>query len=483
MLNYDVISIICAEILDDLGCPIPGDLLSLGLASKKFLEPALDVLWRNMRSIEPLFSVLPETTLFNGQKMFLKPIAPSSWDRLHFYTSRVRDFYELDKGNQLNIHDSVYTYLCQGTPIFPRLKTLGLTHSSCSSNLFALFLGCTNLHLVLWPSPLSLWSEPDTGESDLGPSLAILVSKSPGLKRLTLGRCTYSGLSLALSHLGNLELLLAEYLPHLETGFIQAIASLPKLTNLNLTLPAGCVFDYTGVESGFPSLTKFELTGSTFDTSKFFAVARPKALQELVINWRFDPVVDQSYMSEIAAITHVLPLFPLLRSLEIVERSQQLRFTDLDELQLWSIFEPLMKLKKLELLHYYIPLPLSDRNTARIASAWPRIKELSLSSVGDLPSPEFLVHFARHCPNLRNLSYPINVPTTIHSAMIRGPPNLPTTHSLMYFHSDVETDVMTAPVVALGLYQMFPDLAVDGPGNGWILVQDIMESFFVLQDR
>ena len=62
MLNYDVITIICAE-MDR------ADVLSLGLASKKFLEPALDEMWRKLSSIEPLLSVLPETTLVNGQKV------------------------------------------------------------------------------------------------------------------------------------------------------------------------------------------------------------------------------------------------------------------------------------------------------------------------------------------------------------------------------------------------------------------------------
>ena len=62
MLDCDVIAIICAEVSSRR------DLLSLGLASKKFLGPALDILWKNMSSIKPLLSVLTETTLVNGQK-------------------------------------------------------------------------------------------------------------------------------------------------------------------------------------------------------------------------------------------------------------------------------------------------------------------------------------------------------------------------------------------------------------------------------
>ncbi|KAF9048388.1 hypothetical protein BDP27DRAFT_1373763 [Rhodocollybia butyracea] len=71
---------------------IPKDLLSLGLASKIFLKPALDGLWKRIESIVPLLLVLPETTVVNGKKLLLGPIAPLSWDCLHFYTSHVHEF-------------------------------------------------------------------------------------------------------------------------------------------------------------------------------------------------------------------------------------------------------------------------------------------------------------------------------------------------------------------------------------------------------
>lgn len=64
MLNYDVITLICAEVSGKK------DLLHLGLASKHwFLEPALNVLWKKIEDMEPLLSVLPETTLVNGNKV------------------------------------------------------------------------------------------------------------------------------------------------------------------------------------------------------------------------------------------------------------------------------------------------------------------------------------------------------------------------------------------------------------------------------
>ncbi|KAF9069182.1 hypothetical protein BDP27DRAFT_1521161 [Rhodocollybia butyracea] len=466
--------IICAEITDNFGHAVPKDLLSLGIVSRIFLEPALDAMWKRLTSIEPLLSVLPETTLVNRRKLFLEPVAPSSWDRLRFYTSRVREFIAPFQYEELNVHDSVYECLGQKKPIFPKLRTLHLSLRLCDSNTFMFFL-TTSLRVVSWPHP-SLGSLPDSS-SDLGPSLALLVSKSPELKSLGLNKYHYSGLSLTLRHLVDLEYFSAMDLSHLEVDFVQVIALLPKLTHLDLALPEEAFLDYTGVESGFPSLTKIELCGSTSDTRKFLAVIRPQALQELVIELSFKPSTEQS----ITAITYLLPSFPFLRSLVIVGDALSKLPVDLDDLQLWLLFEPLLELKRLEYLGYNIDLPVSDQKTARIASAWPHLKDLHLYLARGSSSLECLAHFARHCPNLESLNYSIQlwVPATP-TPVIQDHPTL-SMHPLRSFWCNVETDMMTADTMAHGLHQMFPNLeVVDGRGDGWTQVQKILWS---LQNR
>jgi hypothetical protein len=70
--------------------------------------------------------------------------------------------------------------------------------------------------------PKSMLGWPEIGpESDLGPSLALLVSKNPRLKSLQLGRNIHSGLSLSLSCLRDLENLSMSYLFDLEVDSIQ----------------------------------------------------------------------------------------------------------------------------------------------------------------------------------------------------------------------------------------------------------------------
>jgi hypothetical protein len=153
---------------------------------------------------------------------------------------------------------------------------------------------------------------------------------------------------------------------------------------------------------------------------------------------------------------------------------------NLDEQQLWSIFEPLLELKRLEYLFYGIPLPVSDQKTARIACAWPHIQDLSFPSApaGGLSSLESLAHFARHCPDLETLNYQIDFQTIT---------TIPPTHSphpLHTFNNNGCPGVMQAPAIALGLHQIFPNLElVDGDGEGWTLVQDILDSFDFLRNQ
>ncbi|KAF9069176.1 hypothetical protein BDP27DRAFT_1421156 [Rhodocollybia butyracea] len=376
MLNHDVIGLICAEITDDCIHSAPPDLLSLGLSSRIFLEPALDVMWKKISSMEPLLSVLPETTQWE-EGMILKPISPSSWDRLRFYTSRVREFHAPLQHKELN-------------PSVMRLKHVHVLPDDHSAGGF-----------------------------------------SPGLKSLTLNDYPYSGLSLTLSHLVALEYLSVADLSYLEVDSIQVIALLPELTNLYLTLPAEIVLDYTDVESGFSLLTKLELHGSTSDIRKFLAAAKPQALQELVIERTYQYVTKESLLTDITAITHLLPRsFPFLRHLTF---------------------------DRLEFLNYNISVPVSDQKTVRIACAWSHLKELYLyhDSPGGVASLESLK-------------------ATTHATVIQNYPTV-LTHPLRWFWCDVETDMTTAHAMALGLHQIFPNLEeADGPGAAWTQNADPM---------
>ncbi|KAF9065962.1 hypothetical protein BDP27DRAFT_1404627 [Rhodocollybia butyracea] len=285
-VNY-ALALICPAIM--LNDDLIRDLLSLALVSRIFLEPALDTMWKSIVGIEPVLSVLPEaSTLTSGMKMFTRPIDPSSWDRLHFYTSHVRKFSSPPGESELNVLHSVWMDLGKGKPIFPKLRSLHLSPRLCNSNKYTLFLA-TSLQVV--SGPRNFWC------------------------------------------LLGLESLSVMYPSHLEVDFIQAIALLPKLTYLSLAIPAGIALDYAGIESGFPSLTKVVLWGSTSDTRKVLAVVSSQALQDLLFHWRATHVVDLSPL-DITLTTRLLPTFPFLRDLVIEEAWVSSLAKDLNALQL-----------------------------------------------------------------------------------------------------------------------------------------------------
>ncbi|KAJ3996158.1 hypothetical protein F5050DRAFT_168317 [Lentinula boryana] len=483
MLNTDLISLICEELepgtsrashhmlrtRDDINCR--KGLLSLALTSKAFLEPALNVLWRQITSVEPLLSVLPDTMILNGKKMIVEQIAPSSWDRLHYYARKVREFEQQDPSN---VHESVYAILGQSKPIFPNLVELraGLQIST-NSLIFFLTSSISNVSIP-WLTRMP------SNDLDLGPSLALLASKNPGLKFLSISSAAVSGISSSLRCFRNLRTLVLGRLPQYEPDYVQILASLDDLTSLTLTLPRDDILEYGSIQNGFPSLERLSIVGFTSNLRKFLKVVSPSILQDLSLEWVESPVL----VADAFSVTNTLRRFPSLQKLKI-ERATSLFADDLDRSDYWALFTPLLQLNQLQSLTYSSPLILTDELTARIASSWPHIVSLYFNAVVwlEVPPVSSLAHFVRGCRNLRYLRYPIQVDVPTGTA----PPE-PTLfmHPLWFFHCSKNDDVSDPPSLALALHQLFPDLkSVTGDGDGWDEVEAILKSyhFILAQDR
>ncbi|KAG2040986.1 hypothetical protein BDR03DRAFT_947865 [Suillus americanus] len=89
--NFDIMCTICSYVHR-------GSLPALASTCRIFERPALDVLWRNLQSVEPLVKCLP-SDLFGIEKghiALLKPLDAKTWNILCKYTSRVRSITQLD---------------------------------------------------------------------------------------------------------------------------------------------------------------------------------------------------------------------------------------------------------------------------------------------------------------------------------------------------------------------------------------------------
>lgn len=430
---------------------------------------------------------LADMHIFMSQ-MLVKQIAPASWDRLRLYTSRVQKFDQVllgEEAEESGIHDSVYARLGQMQPLFPALKEFHPMPSISTSNSFMFLLSMT-ITTVSLPALSPIGDLPDG--TDFGPSLALLAWKVPGVRTLQLsGGARYSGLPLSLACFVDLQELEVLQLPHYDHDFINSVSSLKNLSDLTLILPPKMTFNFAGIKegSGFPSVKTMHISGSPLELHKILKLAPSSVLHDLRLTCDLDKVSWEANRAGMPDLLNGLERFSSsLSSLKVATVSDsELNFSDAQFL--WFLFGPLLRLKNLRELSYDLPLFLTDQRTAEIAEAWPQMETLIFTSETwgkGIPSIASLEVFVKHCPHLKTLEYPIQVQFG-EVAVIPPSPTL-SIHPLQNFRCIVHDDVEDPAVVALHLFQIFPELRwVDGPGNRWGEVQSIMDAFHFLSKQ
>ncbi|KAE9404104.1 hypothetical protein BT96DRAFT_438726 [Gymnopus androsaceus JB14] len=410
--------------------------------------------------------------MYLKMQMLVKQIAPSSWDRLRFYTSRVHTFnqFQLQETETSNVHDSVLARLGEMPPIFPNLRQFYPGSKLSGSNSLIFFLTST-----ISEAALPFLSIPPPNVRDLGPSLALLASKSPHIRSLMLtANVAYSGFSSSLNCFANLDSLFVSHLSHYEADFIQSVMSLTKLTDLTLRLVS---FSCTGIRNSFPSLKRLRLHGSGPDLCNFLRVISPSVLQDLDLRWS-----EEEDSQTIEAVFNAVVCFSsTLRVLSIDHITPILLPWD-DDAVFWLLFKSLFQLTQLRNLSYGISMSLTKKQTAEVASAWPHIEILRLNAFlwkGDIPPVQSLAYFAQRCPNLITLDYPVDLAVPFDSKAL--PPRAISTHPLRSFHCTLDDDVTNPVAIALRLYLIFPALKfVDGRGDRWDEVQAILDTYHLL---
>ncbi|KAG2040984.1 hypothetical protein BDR03DRAFT_947862 [Suillus americanus] len=118
--NFDIICTICLYVHY-------GSLPALASTCRIFERPALDVLWKNLKSVEPLVKCLP-SDLFGiekGHMELLKPLDAKIWSILCKYTSRVHSITQSDRSTVIEPLGSIMLS-CPSAPasLFPNLREL-----------------------------------------------------------------------------------------------------------------------------------------------------------------------------------------------------------------------------------------------------------------------------------------------------------------------------------------------------------------------
>ncbi|KAI5896959.1 uncharacterized protein SCHCODRAFT_02570238 [Schizophyllum commune H4-8] len=137
----ELISIIC----DFAGGPYyscSADVLRLALTCRRFLEPALDVLWHDVYNIAHLLKCFPpdiwmqEETVdwYDGRKLkVLRCPRHQDWKRPRYYAKRVKELYFDPRGVDVTFYDTL-AMSCPDHVLFPNLLQLHLSEPTGGDN-------------------------------------------------------------------------------------------------------------------------------------------------------------------------------------------------------------------------------------------------------------------------------------------------------------------------------------------------------------
>jgi hypothetical protein len=225
-----------------------GSLAALAVVCRQLSPMALDVLWKNMNSVLPLFLCMPQD-LWNWEDHWLpnhysvrqlvltRPIHPSDWDRVLFYAPRIRSLQPRTPGARstdprtIIHHDSIPTLLAS----LPSLQLLSnLRHVALYTS--RMFCGVPSLMRFL-PGRKVEHVHLECVCSTL--DLSFLMASGRTIRRLDIvkgsARCTFDVLKPQLFHaltfMDHLEML---SIPSLDSRTLEIVSNLESLQELDL---------------------------------------------------------------------------------------------------------------------------------------------------------------------------------------------------------------------------------------------------------
>ncbi|KAF7331042.1 hypothetical protein MVEN_02444500 [Mycena venus] len=393
----------------------PITLVSLATTSRIFSDPALDLIWREQRSLVPLVKCMPDTLWEEREGVvihLLRPIASSDMSRLLFYSVRVRDLSMDDpigRGKRGTLHPEFLRALDLSLPphlFMPKLshfswvpkkkEVLSIMRHFLGARIRKIDLGFGEHSMNLSILPFIKYSCPLISEFDLrvqtDPYSTPLISDAV---------CGWQ-------HLTDLSI------PNLDEAGFMHIARLPSLSGLNLRSAKDTMLPYppeflTG--SSFPAL-KYLFLGC--ETVRFCA-----GLVQVISSPNFEslsirPLTSWTTVAWGELHTTLRDCFnnSAFQTIEVDgEEDESSHPVDITPYALSSdALRPLLEIKTLTSVSYqiYPGLDVDDEFLEEMALAWPDLQSLHFSTeVFQTQQPratlKCLIAFAQHCLELSAL--------------------------------------------------------------------------------
>ncbi|KAG2074692.1 hypothetical protein BDR04DRAFT_1071132 [Suillus decipiens] len=405
---------------------------ALASTCRAFKHPALNALWRDLQSVEPLVKCLP-SDLFSindqGRMVLQKPIDSRLWSTLFEYSSRVHSITVSQKSIPSAVIEPLSMLLLSSpspsASWFPNLQKL--TWDADGTNTFAPFL-----RMALVPSMLVLHVEISSASESNTTFLSVLSSLGtlcPHLQNVTMRIRRLNNDFTSLQHISPFIAQPISQLHHLHTLSVWDAGSevtehamkLRAMQSLSLDLRASSAWD---------DKPRFQFPG--FDDLKLFSLATKKIGP--VWNIFSSLQIIKSKQIKVDVMSHIsnssLSLFLGTESKTISKFLTILQERcDHDRLELLSLsigyskghtesvdFAPLRSFSNLT--HLLIDVAgntsVSDKALCQLARAWPKLQTLKMNRCvtfdGTTKVPTFhgLISLLWCCPALTSLALVID---------------------------------------------------------------------------
>ncbi|KAJ7659620.1 hypothetical protein DFH06DRAFT_401078 [Mycena polygramma] len=404
----ELVDIICYELQPSTSS---GTLAALARTSRAFLNPALDLLWREQTTLLNLLDCMPPdifslVTITNGGGTTIlllhRPIQKSDWDRPLVYAERIRRLF-MDTDIQLS-------------PIFPAMS-MSLPSDCIFPNLEVLHWHdhpAEHAHLFVGPKLADLSFDCSYSRADLS-LLSALPHICPGLKRLDvsgsgfgpMGSDEYASLRTLVDAFPDLEDIIVvapDLASLLSIGRLQHLNSLDLAilpTELPSSPPAGLSF--------FPNVRHLELiTPEVESVTNFLTFFTHGCLDSISVNMT-NPPTTTTINAFFTSLVDCHLSHASLVSLSVCMARAVLTPGPASSLITPATLQALFCFKNLtELFLLAVGFDVDDVFVGEMARSWPQLQTLRLLARPHITQPratiKSLQFLAQHCRYLEFLA-------------------------------------------------------------------------------
>ncbi|TFK32572.1 hypothetical protein BDQ12DRAFT_499932 [Crucibulum laeve] len=448
---------------------------------KAFSEPALDILWRRVLGLFPLFRILP-LKLINGKYVIWQRPSEIELARFRLYGARIKELRlvlssitgltEVERHWE-RMDPSFYPFLLSlGFNILPSLKVLCYDMVPEQRQLAAL-----ELPVFLSPSIEHL----DFGRLDLGPEGSSSECEEVGRSSLMRTRISITVMHYPCANLqsacirGRLDPQYFELLPRFSSvkaltlsfvdsdrPLIKALSGFDHLSYLNITLAPRVDDGLEEHDSRYrlSHLKTFILHGSAARIIHFLSHVDGEDIRSIKLST--DSRNPSALFSRICRICELVASFKKLEgfSLSIHDSEGRLRSGSVPDIDVKSFMEPLLQL---DLKDFSCLLPacvlVTNESARQMVLKWRSLRTCAVNYLQTPTSaflpPSILNHSAKHQPDLEELVVSIDYPARLDDADMNIDP--PSKHKLKVLNlgCSVFQNVITA---AIHIDSLFPYL-------------------------